>query len=442
MPHPLAQLRTALGLAQHEYADLVARTHHDLGLGRTAARREKVSRWESGRIVPEFTAQLAIAHIHGVPAREIHLRDWPHWLRLAAGTGAVLDRRTVYGGGPPGHRTDTPEPAVRFLTGPALHARLRAALTAASECRSETAVEYDTDDEDERLAWIEARTSALEQQLNGTLIPATHLYATARAEHRLALHLHRRAPSPSTSILVARTALICGRLGHALCAEAAAERYALTAIRAAAAAQDTTLLAGALEQLGARHTHLGDPEEALLIVSAGHNAARDCPPPTAAFLHCVGAMALARQGRAVEAVRSLDLATSVLADAYHRVSPGDRLDPVVGRRALTAAHGKTWLYLGRPARAAQYFDALAQPTEAAPEKGPLPTIGRWLLPGVTAQLALGALDQAAQMVHFTVDVMGDMGPDLSLRYRRLLAPHRREPLIGAALDHLRDTGPT
>ncbi|MGW1290569.1 hypothetical protein ACWD4N_45105, partial [Streptomyces sp. NPDC002586] len=31
------------------------------------ARREKIARWESGKVTPETSAQLAIAHVHQIP---------------------------------------------------------------------------------------------------------------------------------------------------------------------------------------------------------------------------------------------------------------------------------------------------------------------------------------------------------------------------------------
>ncbi|EFL19771.1 predicted protein [Streptomyces sp. C] len=69
---------------------LVAETHAALGLGQMAARREKVSRWESGRTIPEHSAQLAMAHIHHVPATEVCRLGWPHWLYLARQPGPRL----------------------------------------------------------------------------------------------------------------------------------------------------------------------------------------------------------------------------------------------------------------------------------------------------------------------------------------------------------------
>ncbi|MEU5432008.1 hypothetical protein AB0G73_01375 [Streptomyces sp. NPDC020719] len=88
--HPLAQLRKRDGLSHADYARLVARTHAELGFGSMADRREKVARWESGRVTPELTAQLTIAHLHGVVRADVLRLGWPHWLHLASDATAHL----------------------------------------------------------------------------------------------------------------------------------------------------------------------------------------------------------------------------------------------------------------------------------------------------------------------------------------------------------------
>src|SRR5262245_41707753 len=89
--HPLAALRSRAGYTHGEYARLIAETHAELGFGHMAARREKVSRWEAGRAVPERTAQLAIAHIHAVPKEDVDRLVWPDWLHLAYGDARQLE---------------------------------------------------------------------------------------------------------------------------------------------------------------------------------------------------------------------------------------------------------------------------------------------------------------------------------------------------------------
>lgn len=61
--HPLTVVRASIDHKQAAYARLVAKAHADLNLGTPAARPEKISLWESGRVVPDLGAQFAIAHI-------------------------------------------------------------------------------------------------------------------------------------------------------------------------------------------------------------------------------------------------------------------------------------------------------------------------------------------------------------------------------------------
>ncbi|PKV83013.1 hypothetical protein BX283_0502 [Streptomyces sp. TLI_146] len=95
--HPLALLREQKGMTHGAYAMLVAQTHAELGFGTMAARREKVARWESGRITPETSAQLAMAHLHGVPRTEVERLGWPDWLYTATGHSEVLSAPWTYG---------------------------------------------------------------------------------------------------------------------------------------------------------------------------------------------------------------------------------------------------------------------------------------------------------------------------------------------------------
>ncbi|MEV6552695.1 hypothetical protein AB0M57_28905 [Streptomyces sp. NPDC051597] len=90
LAHPLSALRSREGLSHAGYAQLVARKHAELGYGTMAARREKIARWESGKVTPELTAQFTIARLHGVPRSDVLRLGWPHWLHLAGGSPVPL----------------------------------------------------------------------------------------------------------------------------------------------------------------------------------------------------------------------------------------------------------------------------------------------------------------------------------------------------------------
>src|SRR5690606_4809652 len=92
LQHPLAALRSQLGLTAAKYLDRLDDSHHALGYGRMAKRREKVSRWESGINAPDEPARYAMAHLHGIPPAAVTELGWPNFLLLAfPGDRPVLD---------------------------------------------------------------------------------------------------------------------------------------------------------------------------------------------------------------------------------------------------------------------------------------------------------------------------------------------------------------
>ncbi|MFF3116236.1 hypothetical protein ACFVSN_44515 [Kitasatospora sp. NPDC057904] len=446
MTHPLFVLRAALGLSQPEYAGLVARTHAALGLGQMAARREKVSRWESGRTVPEHTAQLAMARIHGIPAREIYLLGWPHWLHLATGDAALLhqphtDEGALLALAGSVHHPVTPGPSALLLTGSALRAQLRAAVARSTESAAHSD-RPGSGPADEQLEWIETRVTALEQHHGGTLVPAESLYAAAHAEHRLVVHLlataqHDHRTRRRLYRFAARTAQLCTWLCNALNEAARAERHALVSIRAAGAAGDAPLLVVAFRQLAYCHTIAGDPADALLAIAAARAVGPGLRPAAASQLHSQEALALARLGRADDVARALYLAGRALTATGGRPAPGESSGTRNLERILTAAHGTASLFLGRPHEAAHHFDAVAAAGSAPPSGGPSTFTGRWLLDGMKAHLAAGDVDGAARTVRRAVDIAGTLPPSLAREYHRHLVPHGEEPPIRRALDYLK-----
>ncbi|PZG45881.1 hypothetical protein C1I98_15120 [Spongiactinospora gelatinilytica] len=79
-PHPLTVLRGRLGWSQAAYARELDAVHRRLGLGGMAHERQKIYRWESGQVVPESSAQEAMAVLHCVPAHVLQTLPWPDWL--------------------------------------------------------------------------------------------------------------------------------------------------------------------------------------------------------------------------------------------------------------------------------------------------------------------------------------------------------------------------
>ncbi|MGH3600239.1 MAG: hypothetical protein ACRDQH_08165, partial [Pseudonocardiaceae bacterium] len=88
--HPLAVLRRARRWSGQRYLIEVNRHHQALGYGAMATHRKKISQWEAGCVVPELTAQLAIAALEDVPPEAVHRLGWPNWLLLALDDDSLL----------------------------------------------------------------------------------------------------------------------------------------------------------------------------------------------------------------------------------------------------------------------------------------------------------------------------------------------------------------
>ncbi|SDT82963.1 hypothetical protein SAMN05216371_7775 [Streptomyces sp. TLI_053] len=449
MPHPLTLLRTAKGLSHPAYAGLVARTHAELGLGQMAARREKVSRWESGRTVPERTAQLAMAHIHGIASDEVRRLGWPHWLDLAVGDAVLLGQLYSEAGAELAlrgslHLPTGPCAPALLLRGSALDLQVRSAL---QQFATPDHAPFDDvgSPAAERVHWCEARVASLERQESGTLFPVAELYKAAHAEHRLVVQLLgvRGPDSPEFRRLLglaARTALLCSWLSSALGEETRAERHGLAAVRAAAAAGEPVVVAVAFARIAHSHLVAGDPADALALIRAARTADRAPAPGTETVLSMAEALALARQGSAVGATEALGRAAASHAAARLAATPTPDAWPgiVVHEQAVTVARGRAALLLGAPHGARPYFETLADSLTVPQVAAPSPRTAVWLLDAVAAYLALGETDLAARAVRRAVDVTGVLPPGLALQYRRRLAPYVREPAVRRVLEHLAD----
>ncbi|MFI5649017.1 hypothetical protein [Kitasatospora sp. NPDC051705] len=447
MAHPLTLLRATLGLSQPEYARLLSHTHRDLGLGTMAARREKVSRWESGRIVPEFTAQLAMAHLHGVPAAEVRRLGWPHWTHLATRDTVLLDQPYTDEGAAAvlastAQPAESSQPQALALCGAALAGQLRSALErlTSSPSRPQGSLPEDLAG---RVTGIEARVGALEAQEHGTLLSPAGLYAGAHAEHRLvvallARHGHGHPAAPALFALAARTALVCGWLSGALGEAARAERHNLAAIRAAAEGGHPGLAAQAMIQLARHHLVAGAADDAMLYIRATRSADPRAPAAAAVALHNNEAVAFARLGRARTAALALERADRCLTEVP--ATADGPPDDGAYRLYRSVTQAAVWWYLGEPRRAEPYFrpvtDFLLSPHTTTLS----PHTALWLLYTVDTHLALDELDVAAEATHQAIDLTGTLPPGLAREYHRRLTPHRHEPLIHHALDHLHDTG--
>lgn len=440
--HPLAFLRTSAGLSHPAYARLIADTHAGLGFGNMAARREKVSRWESGRTVPELSTQLAIAHVHKVAEQDVRRLGWPHWLHLAT-DAALLDQPwTPQGAIDATRRTVQPwrEGTRSYLTvtGAVLDAQIKNALTtlaASHQAPSRDGHQVTP----EILAGAEARTQALEAQEAGSSATPMALHYAAQAEHRLISGLSATAgydrPTGTRLLLLAtRTASLSGCLSGCLGDEAGAERYLLAAIRTAAAAGSRQDVAACMGHLATRHLTAGDARDARCLANAAQTLAPRLPPHFRAYLLCKDAIALARLGETTRSMRALDRAAALVTHAPDQGPPPHSLGIRIDGHFLSINYGNAWRYLGNPRKALLCLAPLLAPPTAQPP----PQTGRRLLYAVDAHLSLGDLDAAVEITLRAVALLGTLPPGLAGQCRRRFTPHLSAAPVNDLLRHLED----
>lgn len=362
--HPLAFLRHTLGpLGAEPYLRRVAARHAALGYGTMATRREKVSRWENGAAVPELTAQLAMANLHRIPTEAVHTLGWPDWLLLAldhrpavdlpwtqagmlhaladTATGAPMDRRAfliatgaTLTGAADHWYTSLGHPVPAHVTG-RLHV-------------TETMVDH-----------LEHRLDHL-RRLDDTLGGGS-LRSLAAEELRLATHLLDDARYTSTvghrlHSAVAEAARLNGWLSFDSGHHAAAQRYYLTALRAAAIADDHTTGANTLAFMAIQTYSTGNPADAVDLVETAQTAlGRGATPRVRAMLHARTARAHAKTGQQKSCARALNAAYDA-----HAHGPCDD-DPAwcywLTTGELENVAGSCALDLGDAARALHHFHA-------------------------------------------------------------------------------------
>lgn len=440
--HSLTYLRTSAGLSHLAYARLVAQTHAQLGYGHTAARREKVSRWEAGRAVPELTAQLAMAQIHHVPEQEVRRLGWPHWLGLATGDAALF------------HHPWTPDGAVEALlqgnllaertdlthlaaTGPfarALAEQWRGALLAPPPAHAPKGQGAVTD----AVNWAQVRVAAAET-MSWTVGP-TALYPNIRGDLRLLTALLAQAGRPrstSTLLLAARTAGLCGALCLRMAEHAPAERFYLLAARAAAAANAPRVSAACLTGVAYSHLLHGEPESALTLLHAVRKTFPEQGRPLAPLLYLLTGRAHALAGDEALSGLALKRATGGLttlaaAEAYAPC----RVTWCLSEDWAAVCAGIAALHLGHPEGAREHFAPLLDEDRFARF---FPVAAHELVHVVDTHLALGEVESAVTVARRAIALHGrhDSPPvKIVQRYQELFAPHRTSRAVRALLGEL------
>lgn len=450
--HPLAVLRASIDRKQAAYARLVAKVHADLNLGHIGERPEKISLWESGRVVPDLGSQLAIAHIHDVPRDQVLELGWPRWLHLAGGDARLLMRPwtarealEALDAVGRAHADGSGLQTSLAVTGRGVALLTEAwhdAITIASPTvppRAGHSVDPCT------VAAVAARVDNLEKL--ATVVDPNALHPAARGELRLIAGLLRTAGYDAETgcrlhLLAARTAAMCGNLMEGFGNGRRAEYYLLAAVRAATTAGAPQYAAAYMTQLAGLHLASGVPRDTLALTeAAARTAAGTARPPSprlAALLHARRARAHARLGDARASSRSLDQAFATLPSHPGHDDPPDW--PFVGtvdEGWLTMTAGVTWLHLGKPRRALDHFAPLIPNSAGAPVPTRLfPHAPCRFLHVIDAQLATGELEAAVCTARSALDLTGGMPPAFAPKYWQRFATYHSVPAVRDLRDRL------
>ncbi|MEW2620936.1 transcriptional regulator [Streptomyces sp. NPDC048106] len=442
--HPLAVLRHTFGpkpLTAEQYLRLVAVRHAALGYGVMATRREKQSRWESGAATPDLPARLAIADLHRIPAEAVHTLPWPDWLLLALDNRSVIDLPWTQAGmlhaladtarGGPMDRRAFLIATGATLTGAADH------FLASLGHPAPTATTG-------RLTVTPAMVDHLEQRLDhlrhlddsrggGSL----RTLATEELKHTTSLLDDARYTSTVGTRLhsaVAEGARLCGWLSFDSGHHAAAQRYYLTALRAAAAADDHATGANTLAFMAIQTYSTGNPADAVDLVQIAQNAVGPGGTPRVkAMLHARIARAYAKTGQTKQCARALNAAYDAHAQGPHDDDPAWSYWLSTGE--LENLSGSCALDLGDPARALRHFDAAL--AAAYDQEGYHRDHALYLTRTAEAHLAQGDVEHACASASRAVTLLGGVASARSSStlssFRGKLAPHREAP---AARDFL------
>jgi hypothetical protein len=265
--HPLAFVRAQRGWSYQRLARVVARRARDLGVANMAAERQKVWRWEHRGVVPDRVSQLALAAELGVPSEKVESHPWPAWLPtgdavrvdypwnpsgaitalLDVVDNAMMDRRgflTISGDGVAALSSSwlALEPA--RLTDALAGGRVDAQIVSQIEHSVPGLRQMD-----ERLGGEGVR-----RLVDAELGVVTDLLAHGSYGERLGQRLHATA---------AELARVAGWVSFDAGFHTAAQRYWVTALHAAHAADERIIGANVFKNMALQCVDFGRPREAL-----------------------------------------------------------------------------------------------------------------------------------------------------------------------------------
>ncbi|WP_214106410.1 hypothetical protein [Acrocarpospora catenulata] len=435
--HPLAAVLAHLGLTATEYLVLVDRRHRELGYGAMAVRREKVTRWQSGVSIPEPTAQLAMASLHGVSPRAVTEHGWPDWLLLA-----FPDDRAFL---------DAPWTAAGTVTSLAASARggsmdRRGFLIASGTTLGALALDWAGALGESPAASAAGRrrltvgmVARLEQRLDDLrhlddVLGGGELRKIAAAELRMVTSLAHEtiydgAAGRRLFATVCEAARLCGWQHFDAGLHAAAQRYFVTALRASATAGDAEIGANVLAFMAIQTYSVGDPVDAVTLLQTalsqakGHTTAR-----VMAMLHVRHARALSKTPHGKTAcLAELHAARQRFAAGPHDDDPLWSYWMTEGELEMLAA--SCALDLGDPRRALTFFEAAKTAGYAADSS--VRDNALYLTRTAEAHLALSDIEQACAIALQAVELSGGVDSTRPsgaiIGFRKRLGPHRKIP---------------
>jgi tetratricopeptide (TPR) repeat protein len=422
-----------MGLSAVQYLTQVDREHRRLGYGAMAIRREKVTRWESGAVVPDSAAQHAMAHLHGVPADAVKQLGWPGWLGQAfrddhavllspwTPAGTVVSTAAAAQGGSMDRRGF-------LIASGGLLTSIGTEWSGALDAKAATSTSTGR-----RHPLTLATLDRLEQRLDDLRrlddsLGGGELRQLASAEFGLLSRLADEAMYDDAIgrrlfSALAESARICGWLHFDAGRHAAAQSYYISALRASATAGDTACGANVLAFMAIQTYSVGSPQDAVNLVRTAQAQTAQATPTVRAMLHMRAGRALSKTGDRVGCARELAAARSAFESGPRDEDPPWAYWMSAGEIEMIAASSA--LELDDPQKALEYFGAARDSAYAA--DGYARDNALFLVRSAEAHLRLGDVDAACAVAGEALDQIDGVDsarPSGALAdFTRQLRPH-------------------
>jgi tetratricopeptide (TPR) repeat protein/transcriptional regulator with XRE-family HTH domain len=439
--HPLAFVRAQRGWSYQRLARVVARRARDLGVANMAAERQKVWRWEHRGVVPDRVSQLALAAELGVPTEKVESHPWPAWLPtgdavrvdypwtssgsltalLDVVDNAMTDRRgflTVSGNG------------VSLLASEWLSLEPSHLAAAVGGGRVDSQIVSQIEHSIPGLRHMDERLGgeSVRRLVDAELGVVTDLLCLGTYDEPLGRRLHGAA---------AELARVAGWVSFDAGYHTAAQRYWVTALHAAHAADERIVGANVFKNMALQCVDFGRPREALELAEGAVASLGTVSGRVRAMLEMRLARAHAALGDAAACGRAMVVSEKALA-RQSNADPG--WSHLFDESEFQAQIGQCYADLGRLGQADEWF---AQALERHPRTR-IRDRATYLLRRASVLVDLGRLDEGCALALEAVPLLAGTrsrrnahrAGDLRRRLRRWPAdPDAREAdrLLGECL---------